>query len=276
MTAHCENRLGRLNVRTNGTTLAISATNVKTISIGERSVLESWRDLNLSVDGQDVHVTQGSREAITYIHKVDSQWKVREQALLCNPGGSDVTTQVIEDGTIPSRSPSGRLSNILSSSAPLTFVVPSIDSTSALSVATRLTHDLNVYHKLDAEVINASEATDRLQNASLGVGNVVVIGGFDNAFGRQLLLQQQTAFTSIEDHLLLNSKTVNPSSAALFLHPHPHNPDGLVLFMHARTDDALERAARLFPVRTGVAVPDWVIIGKDADRIGAAGVQGAG
>ena len=260
----------------NGTSVAISATNVKTISIGGRSVLESFGDSLLSVDGQDVHLTQGSREGVTYIHKAGNQWMVRAQMSLCNLEGSDPTLQVIEDGTIPSRSPAGRLSNILSSSAPLVFVIPSLESISALSVATRLAHDLNVYHKLDAEIISASEAIDRLQNASTGAGNIVIIGGFDNAFGQQLLLQQQTAFASTGNRLLLNGKIVNSNSAALFLHPHPQNPDGLVLFMHASTDDALERAARLFPIRTGVAVPDWVITGKDADLIGAAGVQGAG
>jgi hypothetical protein len=37
-----------------------------------------------------------------------------------------------------------------------------------------------------------------------------------------------------------------------------------------------ERAIRLFPIRTGVAVPDWIIISKDVDEVGAAGVRGAG
>lgn len=43
------------------------------------------------------------------------------------------------------------------------------------------------------------------------------------------------------------------------------------------TDPAgLEKATRAFPIRTGVAVPDWLVIGARADQTGAAGVMGAG
>ena len=38
----------------------------------------------------------------------------------------------------------------------------------------------------------------------------------------------------------------------------------------------LERAIRLFPIRTGVLSPDWLVVDGRADTIGAAGVQGAG
>lgn len=40
--------------------------------------------------------------------------------------------------------------------------------------------------------------------------------------------------------------------------------------------EALERAARLFPIRTGITVPSWVILGSGMDEMGAAGVSGAG
>lgn len=38
----------------------------------------------------------------------------------------------------------------------------------------------------------------------------------------------------------------------------------------------LERAGRLFPFRTGVAAPDWVVLSERTDLIGAAGVDAAG
>jgi hypothetical protein len=41
-------------------------------------------------------------------------------------------------------------------------------------------------------------------------------------------------------------------------------------------DSGLEKVLRLFPIRTGVTVPDWVVIGPQADAMGAAGVVGAG
>jgi hypothetical protein len=49
-----------------------------------------------------------------------------------------------------------------------------------------------------------------------------------------------------------------------------------MLFLLATDTAGLEKAARLFPIRTGVAVPDWLIIDRGADRVGAAGVVGGG
>ena len=156
-------------------------------------------------------------------------------------------------------------------------MIPDKSALSTLSVAKRLAHDLDVYHKLDAEVIYASEASERLQRASLGQGNVVVLGGSDNTFGRALLHGDKTAFSFSEGKLSLNGRVIGGEEfAALFLHPHPENPSGLVLFMYADTQVSLERAARLFPIRTGVAVPDWIVVGNAADAIGSAGVLGAG
>lgn len=49
-----------------------------------------------------------------------------------------------------------------------------------------------------------------------------------------------------------------------------------MVFIQSTDTAGLERAFRLFPIRTGIAVPDWVVIGSHADRIGAAGILGAG
>jgi len=62
----------------------------------------------------------------------------------------------------------------------------------------------------------------------------------------------------------------------MFLHPHPTLIDSLMLFILYNDDPALERAVRLFPFRTGVAVPDWVVVGPMMDTLGAAGIEGAG
>ena len=47
--------------------------------------------------------------------------------------------------------------------------------------------------------------------------------------------------------------------------------------MMRSTDGAgLERVARLLPIRTGIPVPDWIIVGPLADTRGAGGVLSAG
>ena len=49
-----------------------------------------------------------------------------------------------------------------------------------------------------------------------------------------------------------------------------------MLFIVHNDKDGLERALRLFPIRTGVAVPDWIVVGGKMDNFGAGGVKGAG
>lgn len=65
----------------------------------------------------------------------------------------------------------------------------------------------------------------------------------------------------------------------MFMHPHPMADmrQGLyILFILSGSISALERATRLFPIRTGVAVPSWVVTTNLADKFGAAGIRGAG
>jgi hypothetical protein len=49
-----------------------------------------------------------------------------------------------------------------------------------------------------------------------------------------------------------------------------------MLFIIAHEQSGLERTMRLFPTRTGLALADWIVIGKQADEIGASGIQKAG
>jgi hypothetical protein len=49
-----------------------------------------------------------------------------------------------------------------------------------------------------------------------------------------------------------------------------------MLFIIANDQSGLERAARLFPTRTGLALADWLVIGERTDKQGASGIQNAG
>jgi hypothetical protein len=62
----------------------------------------------------------------------------------------------------------------------------------------------------------------------------------------------------------------------MFTHPHESSPSSRMLFIIANDQSGLERAVRLFPTRTGLALADWMVIGKQADKRGAAGIEKAG
>ncbi|KAJ3865929.1 hypothetical protein EV359DRAFT_72120 [Lentinula novae-zelandiae] len=145
---------------------------------------------------------------------------------------------------------SGRMQTVLSSSnsrddselmgpAPLVFVVPeavldleSGSTSHAMSIALRLSHDLLLYHRLDSEIMINSEVNTALLKpefaSAFSKGNVIVVGN-------EAALELQTA--------LRRGKTNFVSE-----------------------NNFIDRAARLFPIRTGVPVPDWIIIGGDDGR----------
>ena len=142
----------------------------------------------------------------------------------------------------------------------------------------RIAHSLDIYHKLDAEIVDDQEAAERLRDGTLGAGNVVVLGiGQLSGFAKDLLAQGSTPFTTRGGGLALRGRSLDgPSTAALFLHPHPSQSGSLALFLHGADQEGFERALRLFPIRTGVTVPDWIVVGPRADKQGSGGVEGTG
>jgi hypothetical protein len=69
---------------------------------------------------------------------------------------------------------------------------------------------------------------------------------------------------------------INLIAGIMFTHPHESSPSSTMLFIVARDQSGLERVARLFPIRTGMALADWLVIGKRADKQGASGIEKAG
>lgn len=172
--------------------------------------------------------------------------------------------------------PSGRMSTILRSNGPIQVVISSRHDVYALQAALRLIHAMNVYHKLDAVVVDASEMSSSIHRGASGLSNIVVLGGGNNNFLKALLASGDTPFTINEEGLLLNDRQLSHDSTALFLHPHPVSSTAAVMVMYAGSEAAMERALRLFPIRTGIAVPDWIVVDERVDKLGAGGVQAAG
>jgi hypothetical protein len=139
--------------------------------------------------------------------------------------------------------------------------------------------------------------------AGTGTGNIVVIGGPSGQYIRRCLGKRRTAFTIADQEnglpvLQLRGVPLNGISQGntmqprvgfvshhswifyfagiIFTHPHESSPSSTMLFILANDQSGLERAARLFPIRTGLALVDWMVIGNQADKRGAAGIEKAG
>ncbi|PCH38714.1 hypothetical protein WOLCODRAFT_97559 [Wolfiporia cocos MD-104 SS10] len=248
-------RLARLTVRVEDDLVSVRTTNVKSFSIHRLT-----NGIQLTVDDRPLHINETINDPVVLQFSIhDKMWTVE----------NSIVTPNIQN--------TGRLSNILNSVAPLLIVIPDNSTDRMLSVAGRIAHNLDIYHKLDAEIIFADEALRRLQTGSLGRGNIVAFGDVDNSFTRHILVDSRTPFQIHGTNLFIKGRQLGqPSAAALFLHPHPSVDSALVMIVFAGRDSGLEKGLRLCPIRTGVTVPDWLLIGTSTDAVGAAGIDGAG
>jgi len=117
------------------------------------------------------------------------------------------SNQVVYDAHQGSQPPS-RLQQILSSCDPIRFIVPDVTQSRELSAALRIAHDLNVHHRLDAEIVLESEALPLLDAGPWSDGNIVFIGKPSSEFVRRVLEDQKTPF-GVASGLRLKSQALD-------------------------------------------------------------------
>lgn len=150
----------------------------------------------------------------------------------------------------------------------------------ALSAAQRIAHLLNVFHKLDAAIFTADEAMALWLCVSIDLppGNIIAVGR--SPFSDEMINHHFTPFYLHKRGLKYtyygDNKYSDPDTGFVLLHPHLTNPDARSIIVSGTDWAGSERAIRLFPYRTGVPTPDFIFIGPTADKVGAAGVLGAG
>ncbi|KAF8502452.1 hypothetical protein JB92DRAFT_2740590 [Gautieria morchelliformis] len=238
-------RLARLHVSRSESLVTIRTTNVHTFSIDNSIQVDEF-----SIDGTTLPLPSAS-----WVQRTEAGWRV-----LSHP---------------PLIRPMGPISRILCSSSRLLIIIPSVDQ-HAQSIARRLAHSMLLNFRLDAEIITDMEALDK-GKVYLGTGDLIVIGS-NNKFGNHILHSGPGIVKIYPKEFIVHGKTFAESSLALvFLHPHPSSPDRLILFLCANGGNGLERAARLLlPIRTGVPLPEFLIIGGEADTWGVGGLRGGG
>jgi hypothetical protein len=110
------------------------------------------------------------------------------------------------------------MQTVLTTAAPILLVVPDDTPSQKLSLALRIAHDLNKYHKLDSEIIRSSEAMQRGRKNLLGAGNIVVISDPQAPFSHWCFSRQVSAFdVSITPPKLNGRPLDDPSQGMLDL-----------------------------------------------------------
>ncbi|KAJ7702393.1 hypothetical protein B0H17DRAFT_923464 [Mycena rosella] len=247
-------RLGRLTVHA----LTDNELRIVTSNVEQFTVRADMLNIgSLYVNNKLVDFTIGSG-VIAFENDGDRVWKGRESAR-----SKTASTQA-----------SARIQSLLSTTAPFRLVVLDNSSSRDISLALRIAHDLNAYHRLDSELISGCTG---MQDLGDGAGNILIIGDAGSPVLAKMLESSKTPFRVENNRLAIRDTILNePGLGILFLHPHPQNINGQILFLLSTDASGLERAGRLFPIRTGVTVPDWLITSSRAEQTGAGGVIGAG
>lgn len=166
------------------------------------------------------------------------------------------------------------MQTILSSTGPISLVVPDDLDGQELSVALRIAHDLHTYHRLDSQIVRSSEAFDP---DILDGGNIVVIGN-----------QATLAFTKLHSSKVITSlpAITRPGSGnpVLYARPSRNSAKPVNVFtrnnVHAFSSDPPGGENGVYPVyrpcwagEGGATISDthWCYCARLDNRWGAGG-----
>lgn len=141
-------------------------------------------------------------------------------------------------------------------------------------VASNIAQNLYVYFGAEVDVRFDYEVEDVTLN-----GNVISIGMEDESFYlqdviRRYHLNHPFPIKASEKVISINdtsTKHTYRSDGIGAIYLHPLDRSRLLMIICGTDQKGLERAAKLFPYRTGVGQPDWIVVGP---KMGAQGMQG--
>ncbi|PPQ74195.1 hypothetical protein CVT26_004492 [Gymnopilus dilepis] len=149
------------------------------------------------------------------------------------------------------------------------MIVPASANHDNLAAALRLSHILQLYHRLDSDIILEDRALQWNSLQSWPSGNIIFIGNSSSLFAQEVLQSKKTAVDVSDSVAKVGNKKFNKAGQGQY-------PKSYMLFILHSDKSSLERAVRLFPFRTGIAVPEWLVAGNEMDSQGAGGLQAAG
>ncbi|KAG6836615.1 hypothetical protein H0H93_006036 [Arthromyces matolae] len=199
-------RLAKLRVHTDemsGSVVRVVTSNVHSFSWDRRSDAASI----LHIDGSFMQIPRyDSRQRNILLltrldHNSKSAWRMVDEVKEFCPGY-----------------PPARLQSILLSQGPISFIVPSDSESPELSIALRLAHDLQTYHRLDSEILPQKDQP--VWSDWVRTGNLVFIGGVLSVFPQALLAEKRTCFHLRGKVLELNGQALDESGTGTSIYNH--------------------------------------------------------
>ena len=117
---------------------------------------------------------------------------------------------------MPSRPP-GRIQSVLSSPGPITIITSGKSNGNDHWAALRLAHVLQLYHRLDSEIIAEDEAHTRTTCDTWRNGNIISIGPPRSPYAKGILGQRRTSVRSIDSTIHLGTRKFQKPGQGLFM-----------------------------------------------------------
>lgn len=115
--------------------------------------------------------------------------------------------------------PPGRIQSILSSPGSVTIITSGQSNGNDHWAALRLAHVLQLYHRLDSEIIAEDEAHTRTACDTWRDGNIIFIGPPHSPFAKEILGQQRTSVRTIDATIHLGPrKFQKPGQGSFMFH----------------------------------------------------------
>ena len=171
----------------------------------------------------------------------------------------------------------GSLGAYLSTKGPFNIYFPQESATSPYyaEVASDISRNLFQYFAADSEI------SSNLFSPNTTVGNSIFIGFPEDLgvslsnIGREFPISKSKAAVFLRDALGYRRRyQIEPGMGLIYLYPLPKGGLGIVIW--GADEVGLRSAARLFPLRTGVGQPDFVLLGREAGWSGVGGVRAMG
>jgi len=177
----------------------------------------------------------------------------------------------------------GPLSAIMDTPGKLAIIIGTQTPTSVVHfqrIASSIAQNLYTYFgaEIDIRFDNDTEIT-RLE------GNIICLGMEDeNSYIQEVIADSNVRTKPFPIRAKNSVVTINDTSSVHTYHGdgvgavylHPLETSRLLMIICGTDAKGLERAAKLFPYRTGVGQPDWVVVGLKMGVYGMEGVEAMG
>ncbi|GJJ75379.1 hypothetical protein EMPS_07737 [Entomortierella parvispora] len=153
-------------------------------------------------------------------------------------------------------------------------------------IAKLIVHDIYLYGRADVEVLTDQEFCNMYQHEeeSAPKTNLILVGDAHQNVATKLVLAERKGEVTIDTKqgsVVVGNQgaeieTVFQEPGTGLLMIRPWGSSNLAMVIAGLDAQGLEMASRLFPKRTGILVPDWIVAGPEMPWKGAGGVLAAG